>query len=350
MTIGLIDKLRRRGIFARLDPQDAAALFSSARLVRADPGALLIAQGETSRDYLVLLEGELEVRREWRDAEGAQEARVGRVLPGEGVGEAAVLSALPRSASVYAVSAARLLRIDGALMDELLGWCGPLGARLDEDARLRRRMNTVRQSGPFRQLPLATAQCAFERMEPLDLAAGTAVVREGEPGDAFYLVESGRAVVRRAGAEVAEIGPGGTFGEEALLLDAPRNATVTMAEAGRLWRIDKRSFDESLRAALVEEVGADEAARIVADGGAWIDCRVEEEFAEARIPGARLLPLHALRARMDEFDRGRAYVVYCRSGPRAACAAFLMRQRGLRAYALRGGLLDWPGALAEGGA
>ncbi len=342
MGKGLIGRIGRRGIFARLNMHETAALFSSADLLRVGAGTELIRQGDTRRDYLVLLDGELEVRRSWTAADGHAETSVGRVRPGEGVGEMSVLSSLPRGATVTAVLPSRLLRLDGERMDELLSWCPPLGDRLKADAEERERMNAVRQSSAFRQLPLATMQCAFERMEPLDVAAGGVVVREGEPGDAYFLVESGRADVLAGGVAVAVLGPGSTFGEEALLTGAPRNATVAMRDAGRLWRLSKTDFEESVRAALVEEIAPERALEMVARGAVWIDCRVEEEFAAGRIPGATLLPLNRLRREAGGLEPDRQYVVYCRNGVRSGCAAFLLRERGIAAYSLAGGLGEWP--------
>jgi MFS family permease len=60
----------------------------------------------------------------------------------------------------------------------------------------------------------------------LSVSAGAWLVREGETGDAFYVVESGRLEVIRAGAVIRELGPGDWFGEVALLRDVPRTASI----------------------------------------------------------------------------------------------------------------------------
>lgn len=340
---GLLERLGRLGVFARLSEHERAAVIASGSIVHAQPGTQLIGQGEHRRDYLVVLDGELEVRREWLTAEGRNEMSLGRVRPGEGVGEMAVLTAVPRGAGVVAVRESRVLRVDGEAIDDLLSWSAHLADAMRADAELRRRIGAVRQSAAFRRLPLPTMYGAFERMRSLDAEAGQTIITEGEAGDAYYLLESGRAEVRRGGIRVAELEPGATFGEEALLTGGPRNASIVMLQAGRLWRLSKGDFDDSLRAALVEEVTAEDAARLVADGqGRWLDCRTEDEYREAHIPGAQLLPLDRLRHDAAVLDSKRTYVIYCRTGQRSGCAAFLLRERGIRALSLAGGLCGWP--------
>lgn len=340
---GLLERLRRFGPFAGLTEQETAALLASARVVNAEPGTRVIGQEGLDRDYMVLLEGELEVWREWTTDEGRIESEVGRIRPGEGVGEMALLAGAPRVASVYAVGPSRLLRVDGEAMDELLSWSQHLADHMRADAELRGRMNAVRQSRAFRSLPLATLQCAVERMRPVEVAAGETVFQQGEKGDAYYMVEAGELEVRRDGALIATLGPAATFGEEALLLDLARNATIVARGAGRLWRLAREDFEESVKAAMIEEIAPEQARAMVEDGRArWLDCRYESEYRQGHLRGARLLPLERLREGVAELDPAATHLVYCRSGTRSACAAFLLRERGLKALALAGGLQNWP--------
>ena len=79
-------------------------------------------------------------------------------------------------------------------------------------------------------------------LRPVAIPAGTAVVREGEPGDEFYIVEQGALAVSVGGRPGAPIHAGGFFGEIALLRDTPRTATVTATSDCVLLALERDQF------------------------------------------------------------------------------------------------------------
>jgi voltage-gated potassium channel len=72
--------------------------------------------------------------------------------------------------------------------------------------------------------------------------AGTVLVREGRREDEFYLIVEGSAKVTRGGKKIAELGPGDYFGELAVLIPGPRNATVTATSPSELLGIASRDL------------------------------------------------------------------------------------------------------------
>lgn len=94
-------------------------------------------------------------------------------------------------------------------------------------------------------------QIVARHMQVLAVPTGTVLMREGDHGDAFYVVLDGRAVVEAKGKEVNVLGPGDHMGELALLDPAPRNATVTADCDMTVGVVDARTF-----AAIVRDVPA----------------------------------------------------------------------------------------------
>ncbi|MGO9195499.1 MAG: cyclic nucleotide-binding domain-containing protein [Acidimicrobiales bacterium] len=86
-----------------------------------------------------------------------------------------------------------------------------------------------------------------KKAEPMSVKAGTVVCDEGEVGQTFYYIVSGKATVSRNGRKAAELEAGGYFGELALLDRLPRSATVRATTDMQLLAIDQKDFNKILR-------------------------------------------------------------------------------------------------------
>ncbi len=195
----------------------------------------------------------------------------------------------------------------------------------------------------FSQVPPSNLHTLFNRFEAMPVVAGQRIVKQGEAGDYYYLIRSGRARVTRMVGDnkevaLAELQAGQGFGEEALISGDPRNATVTMASDGELMRLPAADFDSLLREPLVHTVNLAQGAELIKQGAQLIDVRLEAEFAEGSLKGSTNLPLYLLRLKANNLDRKQTYLLFCQSGRRSSAAAFLLSQRGFDARVLQGGL------------
>lgn len=219
-----------------------------------------------------------------------------------------------------------------------------MGRAVRSDARLATGVFSLAnlRHGVFAQLPPSRIEELLHRFERVAARKGEVLVREGDEGDYYYVIESGRCHVERmvggVKVAVADLASGDGFGEEALASDARRNATVAMATDGELLRLGKGDFNALLREPLLQRVGLAEGLARVALGAQWIDVRYPSEYRYDRLEGAVNVPLNEVRNSFAALDPARELVVYCQSGRRSSAAAFLFAQRGFRVSVLDGGL------------
>ena len=248
-----------------------------------------------------------------------------------------------------AITDVDLLAVDDEVLDILATWDQVAAAGTESDSsQMARAMITGAFSlgnlrgGAFAQLPAARIEELLKRFEHVKTARGEVVIREGDEGDFYYVIEAGRFQVERlvGGAKMvlAELKSGEAFGEEALVSEAKRNASVISLGEGELLRLGKQDFNALLREPLLRRVAFDEAAEKVRRGALWLDVRYPSEYQYDKLPGAINVPLAEVRNMFAVLDRSKEYVAYCQSGRRSAAAAFLFAQRGFRVWLLEGGL------------
>ena len=204
----------------------------------------------------------------------------------------------------------------------------------DEDKSWIRKMRHIMA---FKNMPPANIKALLENMETIIAEKDEVIVRQGEDGDYYYVLTEGEALVTRT-VELAKLTPGASFGEEALVSDAQRNATVTMTSDGMLMRLSKNKFIDLLKDPMLSRISPDEARIAVHKGAVWLDVRLAKEFAFSRLPKSINIPLHEVRIRLDELDKNKHYICCCSTGRRSSAAAFLLVQRGYNASVLNGGI------------
>ena len=117
-------------------------------------------------------------------------------------------------------------------------------------------MALLRSTRLFAPLPTPMLERLARNLIPMRVPEGTVVIRQGEVGDRYYAIVEGAVEVIEGTRSVTTLGPGGSFGEIALLRDVPRTATVVATTASRLLALDR---DEFLRAITGHEAASDAA-------------------------------------------------------------------------------------------
>jgi CRP-like cAMP-binding protein/rhodanese-related sulfurtransferase len=339
--------------FSPLDGLKAENLHALARKTQIrelSAGRLLFKEGDTDKRTFYLVSGTVELR--------ADDRVVGIIRAGTAEARAPLAPGLPRKFTARAQNDLEFIMIDSDLLDVLLTWdqtgqyevAELRGDGLEANGDW---MTTLLQTKAFHRIPPANIQAIFMRMQRINYRARDVVIKQGTEGDFFYVVVSGKCIVTREtplnkeGIKLAELGPGDSFGEEALIAEAKRNATVTMATDGSLMRLGKTDFQTLLNEPLLQWVDHDKAKEIVANGGKWLDVRLPSEFQNFRIDDAINIPLYFIRLKLNALDKNVQYVVCCDTGRRSSAAAYILSERGFEAYVLRGGLAGTEAARAR---
>ena len=302
-------------------------------------GQYLFRKGDRDNQSIYMLEGKVNLIDGFRKVTSEVEA-------GSDISRYPIANQQPRSLSARAVKKVVIAKVDSSLLDVFLTWdqsntaeVVDIGAETNKDW-----MTRILQSEAFIKIPPSMIQSLLIKMEPLQVEAGTRVICQGDGGDYFYTVHEGRCAVTRQespdGEEqlLAELGEGDSFGEDALLSDVERNASVTMLTDGLLMRLAKRDFVELLKNQLVKRVDYERAVAMVDDGAVWVDVRTADEYENGAFEDSVNIPLFRLRDELSELVYNSKYIICCDTGRRSESAGFLLSHKGFDVYVLQGGI------------
>ncbi len=328
-----------------LPEADLEQLLKTAVFKQDRAGGYLFRQGDTDYHNVYLLSGKVALLDNMRE--------VDRVTAGSETARFPLGHQIPRKNSARAIGMVEYVLIDNRKLSELLV------RNKDDDYKVADLSSTVSddwmdqllQSKVFQQIPPSNIQGVIMRMEEVAVRRGEKVVEQGGEGDYFYLINQGRCTVSRMEegnkkpTELAKLGPGDSFGEEALLLNSPRNSTVTMLTKGTLLRLAKEDFIEFVKRPLARGVSFEEADVLVKKGSIWLDVRPPAVYEAGHLEHSVNFPLETLRYQAPNLALDQKYVIYCDDGQLSSTAAYLLTDRGFTVSVLEGGLRTAPSEL-----
>ncbi|NGY06326.1 cyclic nucleotide-binding domain-containing protein [Solimonas terrae] len=325
-----------------LRPESQADLARKSAMLKLRAGEQVFRAGDRADQALYLIDGELQL-------ESAGGKPLSMLRTGEPAAAHRIAHQSPRTVSARCTKDSSVLAVDAGLLDVMLTWdqtgsfvVGDVAsdtASVGDDW-----MTRLLQMRSFQMVPPANLQAMFMRLQKFEAEPGQVIVKQGDAGDFFYVIVDGRCIVTREqpnqkAVRLAELDAGSCFGEEALIADERRNATVTTLTRTHLMRLAKDDFRRLLNEPLERRLPLAEAQKMVDTGRArWLDVRLPSEFQNQQLPGAINLPLYMLRMKLATLDQSTTWILYCDTMRRSSVGVFVLTQKGYDAYLLDQGL------------
>eukprot|EP00218_Dolichomastix_sp_CCMP3274_P012079 CAMPEP_0170146100 /NCGR_PEP_ID=MMETSP0033_2-20121228/28175_1 /TAXON_ID=195969 /ORGANISM="Dolichomastix tenuilepis, Strain CCMP3274" /LENGTH=321 /DNA_ID=CAMNT_0010382779 /DNA_START=94 /DNA_END=1059 /DNA_ORIENTATION=+ len=226
--------MRDNVLFSGLDEEQITEVIDSVFEEKYASGATIITQGEAGDLFYILDEGMCEVY--LKDNDG--ESMVHKYNSGDSFGELALMYNAPRAATVKAASECVVWAMDRQTFRSVL---------LDSAHRKRTLYEQFLEDVPLlKSLEPSERAAIADVLEPCYFEEGEDIIKQGEPGETFYILEEGSVAAKSSGIELMKYSRGDYFGELALLTDEPRKATCTALERSKCVWFNRKSFKRLL--------------------------------------------------------------------------------------------------------
>jgi cAMP-dependent protein kinase regulator len=236
-TMASLQKSIEKNILIKhLEDYQRKDIFDAMFAVVHNPGDIIIKQGDEGDNFYVIDEGIVDVF--------VDDVYVNSIADSGSFGELALIYNTPRKATVKAKTAVKLWAIDRDTYRRILMSSIIKKRKLYNE--FLSKVSIIASLDEYERLTIADA------LTPVEFSDGDIVVKQGEPGDDFYIIEEGTAVVLQQRSadepqvEVGRLGKSEYFGEIALLLDRPRAATVVAKGPLKCVKLDRATFERLL--------------------------------------------------------------------------------------------------------
>jgi len=337
-----IDKQSLKGLspLGKLTPDKIDDIISKSRVENLPAGRIIFRQGEDDGQTIYLLSGQIELSTAGKTRK--------QTIKGKSVeAKFPIADQIPRPATARIKTTSSLLYIDSSLLEILLD-DNPSGeyevTEIDVADHATGWMMRFLQSRAFLKLPTENIQKVLMNMEEIHVNKGDTIVQQGEEGDYYYIIKHGCCAVTRRPVEKAEeirlakLLEGDGFGEEALITNCKRNASVTAHENVTLMRLKKHDFLTLLVTPLIRNVHLNSLKSSLYKNAIILDIRTNNEFKKGSLDSAKHIPLSMVRLRIPTLDPTKQYLLYSDNRDDANAASFLLAQHGIDCMVILGSL------------
>lgn len=328
------ESLKQLNPFNAMGEDHLPEIISQAEVLVHGEGKMIFKRDEEDACVYWLLEGSVDLLDD--------NFNVTRRAAGEERGEYTLDNTSPHELTAVTTSDVRVLKVARKVVGEFLQGLPAEDFDVSEYEEEVDWMSSLLSSPLFEFIPPTNIQTLFSKFDEMHVNRGDVIVRQGDKGDYFYFIQSGRAVVERTAGgkriQIAKLKAGNNFGQDALVTDVPRNATVTMTTSGTLMRLSEPDFESLLMHPVIEKMPIESVNEMIeaADPRTYVlDVRNPKEIEEGdKIAGSLNVPLLLLRKSLPKLKPDAVYVIASDGGKRSELGAYILNENGFSAYVL----------------
>lgn len=258
------------------------------------------------------------------------------------------VNTLKKLSSIVESKSATVMMMNNIFLDQFTVWDN-LFKESNEDSPLRGHESYswvigLLQSKAVQMLPRGHVDQIFKNLEPMYVNAEDEIITEGDSGDFCYIIVKGEVNVYKCVAEgedlVATLSSGALFGENALVSNEPRTASVRMKTNGVLMKMIGEKFSSLLKSHVVRWLTVDSSYEMMLEGAVLLDVREADELDNMSFKDCVHIPIGELREECEnKLDKNTAVICCSNTGMRCASAAFLLATLGYDVYSMQGGVM-----------
>lgn len=322
-----------------LPSQSFVSLCGQLTIEQAEQGTILFKRGDENDLLYYLLDGSINLQTETFTIE--------TITAGSDSARFAIAHQVPRKVDAVANSRIQFLRLNADMMKmttEKAYEENESTMTVDEPDDSDDWMTTLLKSPIFRSLPPANLQKLLMSLEEVACTPGEVIIRQGDPGDYYYIIKKGQAIISRKPSanakdiKLSKLADLDTFGEDALISGEPRSTSITAVTDMTLLRLGKEQFINLIKLPTLKYIGIEELRGLTNQGAEVIDVRGPDEYKHSHLPKSTNVPFFSLRMYLKTLNRHHPIIVVCKDGKTSEMAAFILQQNKFNALILKNGI------------
>jgi CRP-like cAMP-binding protein len=327
-------KIKKLNPFKKMNERDFTDVMAGARLLHVPKGKMIFKRADEDSKVYWLVSGSIDLLDENFEAKNRKAGEIAARNP--------IDNNSPHLLTAVSKEQLKVLTIERSALGNFARSKKRTPSTRKQKEKEVDWMSALLSSPLFEFIPPTNIQKLFAKFEAIQMRKGTAVIKQGDKGDFFYVIQSGHVKVeRRSGNKtvvLAELHAGDNFGQDALVSDIPRNATVTMTTNGMIMRLSPPDFESLLMKPVIEKMGMEETMGMIKQGNPKtyiIDVRSAKEVEADKIANSLNVPLLLLRKNAPRLSKEAIFVMADEGGKRAELGAYILNEKGLTAYVLK---------------